>query len=143
MARRRLDAAQEARILAAIRAAEARTSGEIRVHLQAQAGDDIMAAARRRFEALGMTATAARNGVLIFVAVDDRRFSILGDRGIDAKVPPGFWDTTAAAMAEGFRRGDLADGIVTGLAEAGNALAQWFPRQEDDVNELADEISQG
>jgi uncharacterized membrane protein len=143
MARRLLAAAQEERILTAIRDAEAQTSGEIRVHLQAHADGDIMAAARSRFEALGMTATAARNGVLIFVGIDDRRFAILGDRGIDEKVPPGFWDAAAAAMGERFRQGDLAEGVAAGVAEAGNALAQWFPRTKDDVNELSDEISRG
>jgi uncharacterized membrane protein len=135
--------ADEAAILAAIRAAEAKTSGEIRVHLQARIVADPMVAARAQFEALGMTATAARNGVLIFVAVDDRRFAILGDRGIDEKVPSDFWATTAAAMAEHFRRGDLAAGIAAGVAEAGQVLAQWFPRKQDDANELPDTISEG
>jgi uncharacterized membrane protein len=137
-----LNDADEACILAAIRAAEQKTSGEIRVHLQPRGGEDVMAAARAKFEALGMTATAARNGVLIFVAVDDRRFAILGDRGIDEKVPDDFWATTAAAMAGHFRRGELATGISAGVSEAGNVLAQWFPRKQDDANELPDEISQ-
>ena len=131
------------RIVRAIKAAELNTSGEIRVHLQPRIVADVMVAARAQFEALGMTATAARNGVLIFVAVDDRRFAILGDRGIDEKVPADFWATTAAVMGEHFRRGDLVAGIAAGVSEAGNVLAQWFPRKQDDANELPDTISRG
>ena len=132
---------EEERVLAAIREFEARTSGEIRVHLAERAGADILAAAREAFERLGMTATAERNGVLFFVAVAERRFAVLGDRGIDEKVPEGFWDEVVARVRERFAEGRFADGLVEGIAMAGEQLATYFPHRDDDVNELPDEIS--
>ncbi len=132
---------EEERVLAAIREFEARTSGEIRVHLAERAGEDILAAAREAFERLGMTATAERNGVLFFVAVAERRFAVLGDRGIDEKVPEGFWDEVVARVRERFAEGRFADGLVEGIAMAGEQLAAFFPHRDDDVNELPDEIS--
>ncbi len=132
---------EEEKVLAAIREFEGRTSGEIRVHLAERAGDDILAAAREAFERLGMTATAERNGVLFFVAVADRRFAVLGDRGIDEKVPEGFWDDVVARVRERFAEGRFADGLVEGISMAGEQLAAFFPHRPDDVNELPDEIS--
>jgi uncharacterized membrane protein len=129
------------RILEAIRGAEMQTSGEIRVHVQPKAtGGDIRYVAERTFERLGMTKTALRNGVLLFIATEERRFVILGDKGIDDKVPPGFWDEIAAKLTIRFKNGEFTDGIVEALAAAGEQLKQFFPRSADDVNELPDEI---
>ncbi|MBP7148681.1 MAG: TPM domain-containing protein [Acidobacteria bacterium] len=132
---------EEERVLAAMREFERRTSGEIRVHLAARITRDIMEEARTAFEKLGMTATAERNGVLFFVAVAERRFAVLGDRGIHAQVAPDFWDGVAAAVAERFARGRFADGLCEGIALAGESLAALFPRRPDDRNELPDRIS--
>ena len=131
------------RIAAAIQDAERDTSGEIRVHIQNRVKGDIFAAAKARFEEMGMTATELRNGVLFYIAVKDRKFSVLGDRGIDERVPGGFWESTVSAMGELFAQGDLAGGLEAGIREAGKALKEFFPYQSDDVNELSNEISYG
>jgi len=131
----------QARIVEAIRAAEQATSGEIRVHVQPKArGGDLRFVAERTFERLGMTKTAARNGVLLFIAAEENRFVILGDRGIDEKVPAGFWDDIAAKLTIRFKNGEFTEGIVDAIAAAGEHLKEFFPRSSDDVNELPDEI---
>jgi len=129
------------RIVEAIRAAENETSGEIRVHVQPKArGGDIRFVAERTFERLGMTKTAARNGVLLFIASEEQGFVILGDRGIDEKVPAGFWDEIAAKLTIRFKNGEFTEGIVDAVTAAGEHLKEFFPRAADDVNELSDEI---
>ena len=129
------------RIVAAIGAAERETSGEIRVHIQPKArGGDARYVAERTFERLGMTKTALRNGVLLFIASEERSFVILGDKGIDEKVPPGFWDEIAAKLTIRFRNGEFTDGIVEAITAAGEQLKAYFPRADDDVNELPDDI---
>ena len=130
----------EARIVAAIAAAEQRTSGEIRVAVSAAAAPEPIAAARRQFERLGMTQTAARNGVLIFVAPASQTFAVIGDRGVHERCGDAFWSELAAAMSEQFRRGDFTGGLVLGIERAGTLLAAHFPRQPDDRNELPDSV---
>ena len=131
----------EARVIAAIRAAERRTSGEIRVHVERRCEVDAMEAARRWFARLGMDATAERNGILFYVAVSDRKFAVVGDSGIHAKVGEGFWTALRDAMAEDFAKGQPVAGLVRGITEAGDRLAEHFPRTAADRNELPDEIS--
>lgn len=128
-------------ILAAIREAEARTSGEIRVRVEARTDRDPLVTARRAFEALGMRATQLRNGVLFLIAVEDRRFVILGDDGINRKVPADFWDRVRDVVIDHFRQQRFAAGLAAGIRLAGEQLATFFPRQQDDVNELPDAIS--
>ncbi|HEX2835083.1 MAG TPA: TPM domain-containing protein [Thermoanaerobaculia bacterium] len=136
-----LKALDQPRIVDAIASAEKQTSGEIRVHVQPRAGSDIRNVAERTFERLGMTKTALRTGVLLFIACEEQRFVILGDRGIDEKVPPGFWDAIAGALTNRFKRGEYTDGIVEAIHSAGEQLRSYFPRAEDDINELANEIN--
>src|SRR5581483_3914001 len=124
------------RIVAAIQSAEKETSGEIRVHVQRRAGADIRMFAEKTFERLGMTKTAARNGVLLFIATEPRQFVILGDKGIDEKVPAGFWDEIAAKLTIRFGKGEFTDGIVEAIRAAGEHLKSFFPRSAADVNEL-------
>jgi len=132
---------EEQAVVAAIAAAERRTSGEIRVHLAAGAGEEIMKAAAETFERLGMTATRERNGVLFFVDVAARRIAILGDAGIDRRVPDGFWDGVLDRVRKRFAEGRFGEGLAEGIALAGEALAEHFPYRSDDVNELPDQIS--
>lgn len=132
-----------ARVTAAIQDAERDTSGEIRVHIQHRVKGDIFAVAKARFEELGMTATEQRNGVLFYVAIKDKRFAVLGDQGINDRVPEGFWQETVDAMRQHFAEGDLVGGLEAGIRQAGKALKEFFPYQSDDVNELSDEISYG
>ena len=128
------------RIVAAITEAELKTSGEIRVHIQPRARDDIRSVAERTFERLGMTKTALRNGVLLMIASEEQRFVILGDKGIDEKVPAGFWDDIAAKLTIRFKAGEYTDGIVEAIRSAGDNLGRFFPRAANDVNELSNEI---
>ena len=136
-----LDKKSEARIITAIKQAEKATSGEIRVHLQKKLKEPIMTAASQRFEQLGMTATALKNGVLIFVAVQAKQLAIIGDKGIDDCVPDDFWETTIIEMKNYFKADDMIGGIEAGILTAGHALQKYFPYQHDDINELSDEVS--
>ncbi len=138
-----LTKAEEDEIVAAIRQAEKNTSGEIRVHIEALAKIDHFSRAQQVFVQLKMDATEERNGVLIYVAVHDRKFVIYGDEGIYKAVPDGFWDSTKALMQEQFEQGNFKDGIISGVLKAGEELKKHFPWEEDDINELSDEISKG
>jgi uncharacterized membrane protein len=136
-----LSALDQQRIVRAIGDAELRTSGELRVHVQKRIGaTDIRNLAERTFERLGMTKTAARNAVLLFIASEDRQFTILGDSGINEKVPSGFWDDVIAKLTLRFKAGEFTDGIVEAIEAAGEHLAAYFPRSESDVDELSNEI---
>jgi uncharacterized membrane protein len=130
------------RIVAAIAAAESRSSGEIRVHVTQRQPDDLEARARRRFELLGMANTAERNGVLFYIAPGLRRFQILGDLGIHEKCGDDFWKEVAAEMEESFRRGEFTEGILSGVEKVGDVLAAHFPRSTRDRNELPDSIDE-
>ena len=140
--RRILTAEQESRIVAAIAAAEKATSGEIRVHVESRAGGDALAAARRWFVRLRMDRTRERNGVLLYLAVDDRAFSIVGDRGIHEKVGDDGWASIRDGMQAAFADGRFADGIEDAVRAAGAILAGHFPPKGDDRNELPDTVSQ-
>lgn len=129
------------RIVDAIKEAELRTAGEIRVHIQPKAIENIRQHAERTFERLGMTKTERRNGVLLFIACEEQRFVILGDEGIDARVPAGFWDEIAAKLTIRFKSGEFTEGIVEAIHSAGEQLRAYFPRLEGDVDELANTIS--
>jgi uncharacterized membrane protein len=132
------------RIVAAIQSAEARSRGEIRVHASNRAVTDPQKAAAEQFEKLGMTGTAERNGVLIYVAPLSRNFAILGDTAIHAIAGETFWKDVASSMEQDFRSEQYTDGIVKGVARAGELLAQHFPRKDGhtDKNELSDSVSE-
>ena len=134
---------EEAKILTAIQNAEKDTSGEIRVHIEKKCKEDPYTGAVKAFERLKMTKTEQRNGVLILVALEDHKFAIVGDQGIDEKVPDGFWDETKDLMLAHFKEGRIADGIIEGILDAGAQLKQFFPYQSNDINELNDDISYG
>lgn len=138
-----LSAIDDARIVAAIQAAESRSRGEIRVHVAEGACPDARRAAEADFVRLGMTATAERNGVLILVAPESQTFAVVGDRAIDERCPPGFWDEIAAGIAAEFRASRFSDGIVTAVTRVAEELARHFPRRpgEEDRNELPDAVS--
>ena len=131
------------RIVVAIRGAEARGRGEVRVHLTREAVGDAQAAAVEVFERLGMTATAERNGVLIYVAPRTRTLAVIADRGLHEHCPEGFWRDIADAMREDFRAGRFTEGIVRGVERVGDVLARAFPREpgREDRNELPDAVS--
>ncbi|HMM11998.1 MAG TPA: TPM domain-containing protein [Bacteroidales bacterium] len=132
---------QKKAIVDAIKAAELNTSGEIRIHLEETCKGDVLDRAAYLFETLGMSKTEARNGVLIYMAVKDRKFAIIGDSGINAVVEEHYWEDVKHMMAEYFKRGEYLAGLVKAIERTGNKLKKYFPFKADDVNELSDEIS--
>jgi len=132
---------QQEKILAAVKAAEELTSGEVRVHIETSFTGDVLDRAAWIFKKLGMHKTALRNGVLFYLAVTDRKFAIIGDAGINAKVPEGFWNNIKDLMGINFKEGKFTEGLSEGIILAGEQLKAHFPHQKDDINELPDEIS--
>lgn len=139
--RRLLSMTDERRVLEAIRAAEARTSGELRVHVVRTSRGEARADAERWFVRLGMHATRERNGVLFFLATADRRFAVIGDRGIHERVGEAFWDRVRELLEGHFRKREFAEGLVRAVEQVGDELSRAFPRDFDDRNELPDAIS--
>jgi uncharacterized membrane protein len=132
---------QQSLILAAVKEAEENTSGEIRVHIETTCAEDVLDRAAWIFGKLGMHKTAERNGVLFYLAVEDKKFAVIGDAGINAKVPEGFWDGIKEHLRKEFSAGRFTEGLSAGIIQAGSQLKSHFPHQKDDVNELSDEIS--
>ena len=127
----------------AIKEAELNTSGEIRVHLEGKCSADPLQRAVYIFNYLKMYNTQARNGVLVYVAVESRKFAIIGDAGINAAVPEDFWDSIKEKMRCSFAAGNYVEGLVEAVKDAGESLKKYFPYQSDDINEQPDEISFG
>ncbi|HEX9979712.1 MAG TPA: TPM domain-containing protein [Flavobacterium sp.] len=138
-----LSVEDEQEIVEAIRRAEKETSGEIRVHIERKSTGDSFERAKEVFHMLKMDATELKNGVLIYLAVDDRAFVICGDKGIDDVVSDDFWDSTKDVMAAQFRNGNFKQGLIDGIKRAGEQLQKHFPCADDDRDELANEISNG
>jgi uncharacterized membrane protein len=132
---------QQAQILASVREAELETSGEIRVHIESSLKGDVLDRAAWLFKKLGMHNTAERNGVLFYLAVNDKKFAIIGDAGINAKVHAGFWDDVSELLKKDFKEGKFTEGLSEGILLVGKHLKIHFPHRLDDVNELPDEIS--
>ena len=132
---------QQDLILASVKEAEKETSGEIRVHIETSFKGEVLDRAAWVFGKLGMHKTALRNGVLFYLAVKDRKFAIIGDAGINAKVPAGFWDEISELLGKNFREGKFTEGLSEGILLAGQQLKTHFPYMKDDINELSDEIS--
>lgn len=134
---------QKKEIETAIQTAELNTSGEVRVHIESKCPESELDRAAYWFSELKMHKTDQRNGVLFYVALEDKKFAILGDIGINKAVEEGFWDSTKELMLDFFKDGKYAQGLTVGIIQAGLQLKKHFPYQTDDVNELADEISFG
>jgi uncharacterized membrane protein len=132
---------QQAQILAAVKEAEKETSGEIRVHIETSFTGDVLDRAAWVFKKLGMHKTAERNGVLFYLAINNRKFAIIGDSGIHAKVPEDFWKIISENMGNSFREGKFTEGLSEGILLAGKQLQMHFPHMKDDINELPDDIS--
>jgi uncharacterized membrane protein len=134
-------------VRAAIEAAEARTSGEIRVHLERRlprgGRGHVLEHARRVFVRLGLHRTRRRNGVLIYLALGDRHLAVVGDDGIHARVGDAYWAGLRDRLAEGLRAGRPRDAVLAAVREVGQVLATHFPPEPGDVDELSDEVSLG
>lgn len=131
----------QGRVVDAIGDAEKMTSGEIRVHLTPECGTDVMRDAIKTFNRLKMYKTRHRNGVLIYMAFESRKFAILGDSGINAVVPEDYWENEKDTLLEHLKAGDPATGLCKVIASVGEKLKAFFPAEEDDENELSNEIS--
>jgi len=134
---------ERAEIENAIAEAENVTSGEIRVHLENSCDEDILDHSAWIFEELEMHKTEKRNGVLIYLAVMDREFTIIGDAGINEKVPQGFWDKATDEVITHFKQGEYKDGLIAGIKRIGADMVKHFPVSEGDKNELSNKISFG
>jgi uncharacterized membrane protein len=132
---------QKDEIIKAIKSAELMTSGEIRVHLELKCKGNVSKRTIKWFKRLKMHRTLKHNGVLIYLAVQDKQFTIYGDKGINRLVPENFWVDVKAEMQENFVKGRFTAGIIAGIQKAGEKLQEYFPHQKDDVDELPDEIS--
>lgn len=135
--------ADQALIVKAIESAELNTSGEIRVHIESQCKGDAVERAVYIFNKLKMFQTKERNGVLIYLAVNSRKYAIIGDTGINAKVPENFWDDVKTKMLNYFASGDIVPGLTLAVCMAGDKLKEFFPYKSNDVNEQSNEISFG
>jgi uncharacterized membrane protein len=132
------------RVKAAVAAAERAASGEVRVSVSRFFWGSVRKAAERAFVRLGMTRTKDRNGVLFFIVPARKKFVVLGDAGIHAKVGQEFWDSLAGLMSARFKKGEFTEGLVEAIEEAGRRLAAHFPYDAAvDVNELADDVDFG
>jgi uncharacterized membrane protein len=127
-------------VTSAISDAEKMTSGEIRIAVEKHCPGEAFDRATEYFAKLGMDKTSLHNGVLIYLAYDDHKFAIIGDRGIHRVVPPDFWETTQIAMKAHFAGGNIVNGLVAGVRLAGEKLALHFPHQNGDINELPNDI---
>lgn len=134
---------EEQEIVAAICVAEKNTSGEIRVHIEKTTSVLPFDRAKEVFHLLKMDETELKNGVLIYLAYQDKKFVICGDKGINDLVAPDFWETTKECMQSQFKQGNYKQGLIEGILKAGEQLQHYFPWQEGDINELSNEISKG
>ena len=134
---------EEQAIVEAIRVAEKNTSGEIRVHIEKTTSEVPFDRALEVFHELKMDETQLQNGVLIYLAVADKKFVICGDKGINDLVAQDFWDTTKELMKNHFKNGNFKKGLIDGILMAGEQLKKHFPWSEKDSDELSNEISRG
>ena len=134
---------QQNSIKQALAAAELNTSGEVRVHIDDTCKEDVLDKAANMFHQLKMDKTALRNGVLFYLAVTDHKFAILGDKGINEKVPTDFWDNIKDVMLDHFKKQQFTEGLCKGIEMAGEKLKSHFPLQTNDTNELNNEVSFG
>jgi uncharacterized membrane protein len=130
-------------ITVAIASAEQNTSGEIRVHIENHCKLDVLDRAAEVFAILKMNKTQLRNGVLIYLAVKDHKFAIIGDAGINAVVPKDFWELTKDKMKFYFKEGKFTQGLCYAIDSCGSLLKDHFPFKHDDQNELSNDISFG
>lgn len=136
-------ASQARQIATVIKSAEENTSGEIRVHIENRCTQDAIECAVKVFQKLGMHNTKLRNGVMIYLAVKDQKFAIIGDEGINKHVPETFWDKVRGKMLEHFSHQRFTEGICEGIEMTGKELKKYFPLSVSDKNELSNEVTFG
>ncbi len=135
--------AERAAIENAIGRAEQKTNGEIQVHIENHCKKDVLDRAAEVFATLKMHKTSERNGVLFYLALQDHKFAILGDSGINKVVPDNFWEEAKTLTLKWCKAGDIAKGLQEGILLAGKQLSAHFPKSDDNTNELSNDISFG
>jgi uncharacterized membrane protein len=128
-------------IILAIREAEKETSGEIKVHLENRCKGDLMERTKEIFSALHLYKTEHKNAVLIYIAPNDKKVSIIGDEGIHNLVPDNYWDNEIQLLTDSFKRNDFKNGIIETIGNIGKKLKLYFPYTSNDINEISDLIS--
>ena len=136
-----LNREEDQRVVEAIRQAERNTSGEIKVHIENRCKGDVEQRSLYIFDKLKLNETQLRNGVLIYLAIKDHKFAILGDKGINDMVEDSFWNDVKDLMLSHFKEGRFAEGLEQGIMRCGEKLKAYFPYQSDDINEIPDDIS--
>ena len=136
-----LNREEDQRVVEAIRQAERNTSGEIKVHIENRCKGNVEQRSLYIFDKLKLNETQLRNGVLIYLAIKDHKFAILGDKGINDMVEDGFWNDVKDLMLNQFKEGHFAEGLEQGIMRCGEKLKAYFPYQSDDINEIPDDIS--
>ena len=136
-----LNREEDQRVVEAIRQAERNTSGEIKVHIENRCKGNVEQRSLFIFDKLKLNETQLRNGVLIYLAIKDHKFAILGDKGINDMVEDGFWNDVKDLMLNQFKEGRFAEGLEQGIMRCGEKLKAYFPYQSDDINEIPDDIS--
>ncbi len=132
------------RIVSAIREAESKTSGEIRVYIQrGNFETDSVKVAQKKFQRLGMFKTREHNAVLIFVAPRAHKFAVVGDKAIHEKCGEQFWQHVVDGMRVHFQNEKFSHALIEAINEVGKVLATHFPRTSANANELPDEIVEG
>jgi uncharacterized membrane protein len=132
------------RIVNAIKEAESKTSGQIRIFLQrGKFEEDALERAQKKFVQLGMEKTRERNAVLIFVAARVQKFAVVGDEGVHKKCGEQFWQDLVARMRGHFLRENFTEALLEAINATGKLLARYFPKTGAATNELPDEIVEG
>jgi uncharacterized membrane protein len=135
---------EQKKIVEAIKDAERNTSGEIKVHIDnTSQWEDVVTKASKVFDKLELEKTKQRNGVLIYIAKEDRQFAIWADKGINNVVPEGYWESTIDLMRSYMKVGQYAEGVIKAINMIGVKLKKYFPIEKDDKNELSNDISFG
>lgn len=133
---------EKERIVNAIKTAEERTSGEIRLFIESRCRFvNALDRAAELFLKLNMQQTKQRNGVLLYVALKDRQLAVYADEGIYVKAGKTFWDDAVRKMLAEFDKDNYVNGIVSTIQEIGETLSQHFPYDKHtDENELPNDI---
>ena len=137
-----LSRAEQRDVVDAIAKAEARTSGEIKVHVETRCrGGNALARAAELVKKLGLTKAKHRNGVLLYVAVGDRKFAVIGDQAVHDRATQALWDEVARGLGDAFRKGAYREGLVDAVRRVGDVLAAHFPPTPDDSHPVSNEIT--
>lgn len=131
-------------IAATVGRVERATSAELRVHLEERLprGVDPLQRAQALFQRLGMHRTRGRNGVLVYLALEDHKLAVLGDEAIHARVGTAYWEHVRDLMVGHLRAGASRDAVVLAVEELGRVLAAHFPQSGgDEPDELSNRVS--